>query len=47
MTVMREAADLLPHFRVGIVVVDILVARGRRRELLGVIWAPVLHLAEE
>jgi hypothetical protein len=38
--------DLPPHYHVGIVVADLLAARERLGELLGVAWGPVMHLDE-
>ena len=39
-------ADLVPHYHVGIVVADLLAARTRLAELLGVTWGLVMHLDE-
>jgi catechol 2,3-dioxygenase-like lactoylglutathione lyase family enzyme len=38
--------DLPPHYHVGIVVADLVAARERLREVLGVTWGPVMHLDE-
>ena len=38
--------QLPPHYHVGIIVTDVVAARDRLRELLGVTWGPVMHLDE-